>query len=175
MNALTSLQTILHQRYHPPEQLQQVRDQVSQLRESSKPPQPVMTVHTIASPSQYVNAQPNRPPSGSGTAQIPLQPSTPSPTDIQAFMSSKNLASIIANVQRAPTTTSTAQDYSSQPVTDNGASNLLASLRKAGILGASPGNATQMSNFGTPPSSAAPLQIASLVNDVQLTSASLKM
>lgn len=175
LTALTSLQAILHQQYHPPEQLQQVRDQVSQLRDSSRSAQPHVAPGAMASLSQYVNAHAQQLPELAGNSKANPQPSTPSPADVHALMSSKNLANIISNAQRSSATPSIAQENSVLGTTDSGASTLLASLRKAGMLNVTPGNPSQTSIFGTPPlTTPAPPQIASLVNDVKLTSASLK-
>ncbi|KAL9124447.1 MAG: hypothetical protein Q9217_006221 [Psora testacea] len=189
LKALLDLQTLLRQQYHPPEQLQQVRSQVTQLKNASRPP-PVASVPTssfyTSTPPQHL-AQYHPPPSQAPPSQqIPAQTSTPQPVDFQALLSSNNLANIIANVQKSPSTPPTHHEPipptpSSIPVagsTGGGAVDLLASLRAKGLLGPSTGSpipAAQPAPYGTPPFVNAGLVHPGPVNDVQLTSASLKM
>ncbi|KAL9098685.1 MAG: hypothetical protein Q9163_005699 [Psora crenata] len=189
LGALLALQNLLRQQYHPPEQLQQVQSQVSQLKSASSPslsvtvpPQPPYTPAPPLPFPPYQTSAPQTVPSH----QIPVPTSTPQPADIQALLSSNNLASIIANVQKGSSTPpihneSISQPSSSIPVsssTAGAASDLLASLRAKGLLGPSHGSPIphgQPTTPGTPPMANASLGRTGPVNDVQLNSASLKI
>ena len=184
LEALTSLQALLQQRYHPPEQLQQVRDQVTGLQHAQKaplismdstPPAYTTPIHQLSGPYQQTDSK------ALAQSQQILQPATPSPVDIQALMSSRNLANIIAEAQKnSSTPPSSFASLASLPSTESpsaaGASDLLASLTKAGLINGSLANVSPASAFATPAtSSLAPTRNGLLLNDVQLTSASLKM
>ncbi|KAG8526266.1 uncharacterized protein KY384_000259 [Bacidia gigantensis] len=141
LDALIALKTILHQQYHPPDQLQQVRDQVTQLQ---KVPRATTTL-PIAGPTIYAPSVPQQPtlyhgpsPQSNPAPQIPVQLPEPSSTDIQTLMS-KNLADIISNAQKPVTplqlsAVQTNAGNASQGSTNGGVSDLLSSLKRAGIL-----------------------------------------
>jgi len=186
LQALLTLQTILVQQQLLPVELQQVRDRVTKLsvatRRTLPTPAPIPTSYT---PTAHQQPPPSHP--------VPNQSPPGQNLDFQALMSSNKLADIIAKAQRgvapppvsqapaipqiAPSSNSSAPGYSTgEP------HSLLASLRAAGML--TPTNESLapprqiQSPYGTPQNahtahtgSARP----GPVNDVELTSASLKM
>lgn len=166
----------------PPDQIRLIRDQVDALSANSRP--------TMASPTpvpqQYGLSPPQQVP--------PAQQATPKPPDLQALFSSNNLADIIAKAQQGPSTppfshTPLAQSQSHAAPSliaslAGGQSSLIASLRASGILPAemhAPTNGNlaptpqSLNPYGTPPRQFAGLARPGLNNDVELTSASLKM
>ena len=180
-----ALQALLQNQYHPPDQLQQVRNQVTQLKYTSSnsslflgetapshtPSLPHNPPQHQASPSQLILAK-----------QTPVPTSTPQPADLQALMSSRNLAGIIANAQKASQTPPMPQTALLQPGSANqaqstpvGASDLLASLKRAGMLNTSSTTPIPPQNYGPPPLSSPSLPSANSSYDVQLDSASLKV
>ncbi|KAL9635084.1 MAG: hypothetical protein Q9164_003686 [Protoblastenia rupestris] len=188
LKALLDLQNILRQQYHPPEQIQQVRNQVTQLKSASRPPPPI----AVLTPSPYTPAlqqfstYPPPLPQSPTPYQMPQHTPTPQPADLQALLSSNNLANIIANAQKGsstpPTQTNSLPSPSSNiPVPSSaggGASDLLASLRAKGLLGSingSPSPSGHPSTYGTPSMTNGGLPRTGPINDVQLSSASLKI
>ena len=173
LQALLSLQTLLRQQYHPPEQLQRVRDQVSDMQSQYRQP---FSASGFALPNRDSALPLPIPSSLPSVVQAPLNPRVSSPLDIQALMSSRHLASIIASAQKAPAASSMSQIAGTQIQTNpaNGTSDLIASLTKAGLLNGPPASVSPSSNVGTP--SASHPALAHLVpqNDVQLTPGSLR-
>ena len=180
LNALTALQTLLQQHYHTPEELQQVRNRVTELQDAQKGPSimslPTSTAYLpphphLSTPHLQLSSQ-SSPPS-----QTIPQPVTPSPVDIQALMSSRNLANIIANAKKTsvtapPSTTYATPSTSFNTASTGGATDLLASLTRAGLINGSSSGVPSTPSLGTPPVTH---QTSHPVNDIQLTSASLKV
>ncbi len=192
LRALLELQNILKSHQLPPNQIQQVRDQVSQLHAARRSA-------IIVSPPAAVPPPPVAPPS------VPQQQ-----PDLQALMSSNTLAQILASAAQSqqqppgpPATLAPVRPLELQapqpplnttPTTAGAESSLMASLRAAGIL---PSNAEKLVNgvshaprstFTYPPPqiigqtppipSLSGLAVPAAIetrNDVRLTSASLKM
>ncbi|MCJ1430379.1 hypothetical protein MMC29_008297 [Sticta canariensis] len=193
LKALLELQTILRTHQLPPDQIQQVRDQVAQLsasrRQAANTPTPAPVPPTPVAPPSVSQLQP----------------------DLQALMSSNALAQLLASAkkpqpQQPPPTPPVPQIPpqptqlpSSQPSINHtstpagGENSLVASLRAAGLL--PPSSSTPLNGISQPPQPAFPYsqppttmhtpptlpvnlaRPAALEtrNDVQLSSASLKM
>lgn len=175
LKALLDLQNILNQGQLQPHEMQAVRDQVARIYSAPRPPVTPLPTPYVASPHQ----QPPHPQLSqqSDTQPLPLPPNT----DLQAFLSSNNLADIIAKAQRGspappvPQTSAIPESTSSSVPTSNLSCNgttLLESLRTSGLF--APLNGSQ-DPYGTPP----PQQTGQLqtgpFNDVILTTASLKL
>ena len=180
LKALLDLQSLMQHQHLPPHEMQMIRDQVAALsRPSFNATNPVSSLFPGA-------ALPGPPPPSQ--SQQPQQ-SMPSSADIQSLLSSNNLADIIAKAQRA-TPTPPLQHASLahvQPSALNASQlpnagapaagpNLLASLRAAGLI---PSGAQTSSNgivpYGTPPVQGIQPNPPGSANDVELTSASLKV
>lgn len=185
LKALLDLQGLMQQQQLPPHEIQMIRDQVNALSRpvfnASTPAPPVYSPPLPAPPIQSPFPQVRRP--------APAPQPIPQTTDLQALLSSNNLADIIAKAQRATPTPplATASLATAQPVTPINAqppaaaapaagSDLMASLRAAGLL---PADAVTPANgvlpFTLPPSTTLPPSQIGPVNDVQLTPMSLKM
>ena len=168
----------------PPDQLQAVRNQINALSvPQTKSPIPAPFVP----PSQNLQPQ-HPPPPQQRPQQLPLPPNP----SLQASLDSRNLADIIARAQRNPATPPTSQASlpqqqappisASQPQAPNAPNDLLASLRASGFFSAASNTPVNGSLGITPPSSvvntsptvAAGLDGAHPLNDVELTSVSLK-
>lgn len=180
LKALVDLQIILEKQQLPPHELQAIRDQVAQLSAASKPtsvPPPYVP------PPHLPHHQPHR------LQQTPAQLPAPQTNDIQALLSSRNLADIIAKAQQNTSTPPTAHAASPQtqqppvaaPSTPSvPGSDLLAMLRANGMLPSNSNTPTNgslgypSSTTNTPPILSASLVRPSMINDVELTSASLK-
>ena len=204
LKALLDLQTVLKTQHIPPAMLKAARDQVSRLQSVPTPPPPSLTQAPVNIPvAVAVPAPPPVQVSYSSQPILPTLPSATSLADLLASVARSRQGQLAppppasnptaSHVPPQPQTTSTSLN---QAPTPSGAENpLIASLRAAGILPPSVdipvnGSAAQ----GPPPLSyprrlsaisTPPVQLASLVgairsqqgarNDVELTSASLKM
>lgn len=188
MQALLALQTALKSQTLAPQDLLAARKEVARLfTEVYGPASPAASAPPIASTSTaYV--PPRQDPPQQRPAQVPVSPVP----DIQSMLSSKNLADIIAKAQQAPATppVSQAPFSQAQPAPQNSSTpslsanlgDMLASLKAKGILSGAPSTPVNGSHVYAPPSSATqtpPLvpggfQHPSLINDVELTSSSLK-
>ncbi|KAL8936920.1 MAG: hypothetical protein Q9211_003957 [Gyalolechia sp. 1 TL-2023] len=205
LKALLDLQAIMRSQQLPPNQIQAVRDQVSQLAQTSRPAIPDPSLPPASMPPDPV---PTPVPS--------VYPALPPPTshssdDLQSLITSNALADILASAARAkqstPTTSTPAvmppprypPDTTSQPPSNivptppSNTTSLLANLQALGMLApnaATPNGATpvvqpsslypsaQHFNPNTPPmqpANAARHPLAEIPNDVELTSASLKI
>lgn len=201
LKALLDLQSIMRSQQLPPDQIQAVRDQVSQLAQSTRPahslpPAPVPLPNPVPTPV---------PSSFPAPSSSTSQPSA----DIQSLISSNALADILASAARAKQSTpvppepsnapppqyppaNLAQSLPNQaPTPSSNTTSLLANLQALGML---------TSNASTPngsvpsaqPSTLYPQQfnphtpsmqtahqvrppLAEIHNDVELTNASLKM
>lgn len=201
LKALLDLQSIMRSQQLPPDQIQAVRDQVSQLAQTSRPthslpPAPVPLPNPV--PTPVPSSYPAPPP---GTSQ----PSA----SIQSLISSNALADILASAARAKPTTpvppeplnapppqyppaNLAQSVPSQaPTPSSNTTSLLANLQALGMLApnaSTPNGSTQTAQSSTsyPPQfnpntpSMQPTHpvrppLAEIHNDVELTNASLKM
>lgn len=183
LHALVALQDILSKQQLPPHELQDVRNQVARL--SAEPAHAQAPQQYLPTP-QSVHQQPPRP-----LHQMSPRVSAPQSTDFQALLSSRNLADIIANAQRTPSTTPINQVPVSHPQQmplarppgpSAPGSDLLAMLKANGMLvggsntpvNGSLGPLLSSSTTNTQPvipTSSAP---STSTNDVELTSASLK-
>ena len=187
LDALIALQVLLKSQYHPPDQLQQVRNQVNALQAASRSSAPVSTPPILTSSTPAISQPPSyHQPANlpvSSIQQQPIHTPTPQPQDLQALLSSRNLADIIANAQRTSSTPpihqmSIAPPPSSTPATDptkGQPMDLMASLRQAGIVNGASAPSSQPTSYGTPPLSGATQTRQGPINDVELTSASLKI
>ena len=182
LSALLDLQGVLRTGQLPPDQVQQVRDQVDALMASSA------SSATPAAPTPTPYSLPSYPLQQTPTP-TPILPQAPPTVDLSSLLSSNNLADIIAKAQRASATppvahASLVQDRpssaagatpSSTDVSASGGSDLIASLRNPGIL-TTPATSTPTNGvlpFVAPPK--AGRRGPGPVIDVQLKSASLKM
>lgn len=192
LKALLDLQTILRTTVVSPMEMQQIRNQVAQLSLPRAPVvAPVLTPVPLA-PTPYLAPPP------------PQQTPQPTP-DLQALLSSNALADILAKATKAqqPSTPAysqaplpqpqipPAQPYTPPtPVPATGGSSLIESLRAAGMLPRQPsqvnGSISSQLSYGypsppflhtpsTPPSILLRPAVLEIQNDVQLTTASLKM
>ncbi|KAL9614124.1 MAG: hypothetical protein Q9167_001409 [Letrouitia subvulpina] len=146
LKALLDLQTILRSQQLPPDQMQAVRNQVTQLSQTPNPiahtPMPAAVQAPINSPAPVAT-----PTSYTAPPQTP-QP----PVDLNALLNSNNLTDLLASVAKAkersstpsvpvmgvhpptqPTSVSQAP-VNSVPAPSSDTTSLLASLRAAGIL-----------------------------------------
>lgn len=182
LKALLDLQTLMSQQQLPPDQLQAVRDQITGL--SAPLPQ-------IPAKPQYVPPPQTHQQQPLPSHQRPLQIPTPRTADLTSFLPSTNLAEIIAKANRPPVTPSAPPGIlpQSQPASAAHSSatpsipvDLLATLRAKGLLPADSNTPTNASLGFVPPPSVThtpPLLSAgvvrpTLINDVELTPASLK-
>ncbi|KAL2052761.1 hypothetical protein ABVK25_007001 [Lepraria finkii] len=182
LQALLDLQNILNTRQLPSHEIQAIRDQVAQLSGNSHPP---------SVPPPYV-PPPLVPQQQPPPRQSPAQGPTPQPGDLQALLSSRNLADIIAKAQRSTSTPPATQTPYSQPqqvptsyppVSSGPGTDLMAMLRAQGLLRPNVniptngplGYVPPRSATNTPPVLPASLARPPLINDVEITSASLKL
>lgn len=186
LTALLQLQDVLSRQQITPNQVQAIRDQITALSA------PLGRV-PISVPPNYSTPTP-----AFQQQQVPFNPrSTPVPqpqvAGLQASLDSKNLADIIAKVQRAPATPpappvslpqpqSVPNQNTSVPPAPAPGLDLLAALRAQGFLPTGSTPPVNVSNSYRPPSTTTQtppipstrLAAPALVNDVELTSASLK-
>lgn len=187
LTALLQLQDFMRMQQVAPNQIQAIRDQITALSAPmGRPP----TQMPYASPSQAPQQHQLPHMSYNGRPTATPQPQTPT-VNSQASIESKNLADIIARAQRAPATPSNQQAPLQQPQSLNNPQvsmpqapgmDLLAALRAQGLLPAgstTPVNDSKQyvptSTNTLPPSTLTTgLTRDTSVNDVELTSASLK-
>lgn len=201
LKALLDLQSIMRSQQLPPNQIQAVRDQVSQLAQTSRPAPPLP-------PASMPLPNPVPTPVASTYPTAPPPTSQPS-ADLQSLISSNALADILASAARVKQSTPVPSrppdapppHFSSQPTPQappnpvytpsSNTTSLLANLQALGMLapnastpnGAGPAAQPSPfyphpSNLNTPPMQQAHpirLPLAEVVNDVELTNASLKM
>ena len=198
LKALLDLQTILKSQHLPPDQLQQIRDQVTSLANTPRP-----AMHTIAPGATSTPIHDLTP-----ASQPSVQPIQSANTDLSALFASGNLAGILASAARPqaspPTPSNPPLALNHSPVSvaqtitpipgagENGEHTLLAGLRAAGML--APIATTPSLGAGVPVpsmypyhppatvkspavhfSTIVPLPVGEFRNDVDLTSSSLKM
>ncbi|KAL8861072.1 MAG: hypothetical protein Q9178_002585 [Gyalolechia marmorata] len=205
LKALLDLQSIMRNQQLPPNQIQAIRDQVSQLAQT----QPAATPIPGQPPSSM--AQPNPVPTPTASIYLAPPPSTIQPSaDVQRLLDSNALAEILASA-RAKQNTPVASAAPSVPPPPNppavasllppdrvttpssNTSSLLANLKALGMLmpDTSTPNGTipptqpstrftpqDQNNPNTPslhPSSLAQPLLPQVYNDVELTNASLKI
>lgn len=169
LQALLALQGALKSQALTPQEFQAARSEVARLfAEVYGPPQQV--------------PPPQRPP------QVPV----PQTSEIQSLLSSRNLADIIAKAQQAPATPPISQapfsqaqpapQTSSTPSLSANLGDMLASLKAKGILSGATGTPVNGSHGYAPPPPAkqtppcvpGAFPRPALINDVEVTSASLK-
>ena len=155
LKALLELQNIVRNQHIPPDQIQQIRDQVSQMYAQRR----AAAIAPTPAPA------PAPPPSIAPPQVAQQQPVTQQQPDLQALMSSNTLAQILASAAKsqqhppAPTvpqaplqptqlTSSTPSTNPTSTPAENGSS-LLASLRAAGIL--PPTTTTPLNGVSHPP------------------------
>ena len=188
LQALLALQGALKSPTITAQDLQAARNEVARLfAEVYGAARPAASVPSLTSvPTPYVPQQQDH--SQQRHAQVP----TPQNQDVQSLLSSRNLADIIAKAQQAPATPPISQTPFSQaqpaPLTPSIPSlsanlgDMLASLKAKGILSGASSTPVNGSHGYAPPPSAAQtpplipggLQPPSLINDVEITSSSLK-
>ncbi|KAI4239160.1 MAG: hypothetical protein L6R40_005593 [Gallowayella cf. fulva] len=96
LKALLDLQSIMRNQQLPPNQIQAIRDQVSQLAQTQPPATPVLTQQPVSMPL------PIPVPTPTPSAYPAPAPSTAQPSaDIQRFLDSNALAEILASAARA--------------------------------------------------------------------------
>ena len=189
LQALLALQSALKSQTLSPQDLQAARIEVARLFEVYGTPRPTVSVSAPPlAPAPTAYAPPQQDGSQQRSAQVSAQPNP----DIQSLLSSRNLADIIAKAQQAPPTPPISSQVplaqaqpAPAPSTPSLTANLgdmLASLKAKGILSGASGTPVNGSHEYAPPPSAiqTPPQISagfprpSLINDVEVTSASLK-
>ena len=216
LKALLDLQSILTSQQLPPDQLQQIRDQVAQLSANARPV-PLPTISLPATPTPVYTHKPslmNRSPypavfqqTQSATPPIPAVTTLadllasaarnnappPPPQAVQQPVSQP--ASLATLLQAHPQNSQPSTNVT--PLPNENPSSLLASLRAAGILPPAgsvsapsiPITASTPVSYPPPPSTLQPTAptpysqfpnpirppLAEMRNDIQLTSASLKM
>ena len=173
LQALITLQNLLQQQYHPPQQLQLVRDQVTDLQTKFRPPPPAPVPGLFRPESAPAAADtPGLPP----VTQAYQKPEIVSSLDLKALMSSRNLATIIASAQRNPSVPAASAGINLGPHSNaaNGATDLMASLTRAGLLHESGIPPTQVGNNGAQIFSHGTLANLVPLLDLELTSSSLK-
>lgn len=188
LQALLALQSALKSQNLTPQDLQAARSEVARLfAEVYGNSRPAVSTAPLASvPAPYI--PPPQEPLQNRSAQVAV----PQNSDIQSLLSSRNLADIIAKAQHAPATPPISQaplsqappapQISSTPSLSANLGDMLASLKAKGILsGASntPVNGSHVyapppSTTQTPPPMSRGFPPPSLINDVELTSTSLK-
>ena len=166
LKALLDLQAIMRSQQLPPNQIQAVRNQVSQLAQISQPAVPTSSLpqSSIPMPDPVPTPVPSR-------YSAPPPSVSQQPADLQSLISSNALADILASAARAKQSTPVpamspsvqppqfSQDNTSQappipvPTPSHNASSLLANLQALGMLA---------SNTGTPNGHLAPTQPSSL-------------
>lgn len=185
LKALLDLQTILRSQQLPPDQMQAVRNQVTQLSQTpnqvAHTPMPPAVQAPISSPAHVAT-----PTSYTASPQAP-QP----PVDLNALLNSNNLTDLLASVAKAKERSSTPSvpavgiqpptqrtsvsqaPINSVPAPSSDTTSLLASLRAAGILTPNTGvainganSSAQTSHLFPPPQQSKavtpPTQIANL-------------
>ena len=205
LKALLDLQSIMRNQQLPPNQIQAIRDQVSQLAQTQPPATPIPGQPPSSMP------QPNPIPTPTASTYLAAPPSTIQPSaDVQRLLDSNALAEILASA-RAKQNTPVPSAAPSVPPPPNppavasllppdrvttpssNTSSLLANLKALGMLmpDTSTPNGTisttqpstrftpqEQNNPNTPslhPSSLAQPLLPQVYNDVELTNASLKM
>jgi len=184
LTALLQLQDVMSRQQVTPSQIQTIRDQITAL---SAPLGRVSVPAPYAPPIQAFQQQPLP------YTQRPIPGPQPQTVGLQASLDSKNLADIIARAQRAPATApapkvplsqpqSTPNPHPPTPSATAPGLDLFAALRAQGLLPAGSTTPVNGSNGYVPPSTTT--QTAStlptglvrpvLINDVELTSASLR-
>lgn len=188
LQALLALQGALKSQTLTPQEFQAARNEVARLfaevygasgPAASAPPR-------TSVPTPYV------PPQQHPQQQRPPQVPAPQNPDIQSLLSSRNLADIIAKAQQAPATppisqapfsqAQSAPQNSSTPSLSANLGDMLASLKAKGILpnasstpvNGSHGYAPPPSVTQTPPLIPGSFPRPALINDVEVTSTSLK-
>lgn len=188
LKALLDLQTILRSQQLPPEQIQLIREQVTQLSST-----PRVTQAPSVSAPQVVPIYSLSPP----TAVTPnIRPTQFSPPSVLEMPSAASLAELLASAAKSQQTTpqpnSLAPPHAvpqqqlpppqpppvltnpSQPST-NSASSLLASLRAAGLIPNVPSTKSPMSTSLLLSAQKLPtVHTSQIFNDVELTSVSVK-
>lgn len=205
LKALLDLQAIMRSQQLPPNQIQAVRDQVSQLAQTPRPAVPTPSLPPASMPP------PNPVPTPVPSVFPAPPPTSHSSADLQSLISSNALADILASAARAKPSTpvpstsanmappqyppnTTSQSLSNVlPTTSSNTTSLLANLQALGMLAPDTATANGATPAAQPSSIYPPAQhfnpnapsmqpanpirppLAEIPNDVELTNASLKI
>ncbi|KAM0801104.1 hypothetical protein BDR22DRAFT_880498 [Usnea florida] len=187
LQALLALQGALKSQSLTPQEFQAARNEVARLFAEV-----YGTSGSAASPTPHVSIPNQIPPQQMVPQQRPAQIPAPQAPDIQSLLSSRNLADIIAKAQQAPSTppiskapfaqAQPAPQTSSTPSLSANLGDMLASLKAKGIFSGASSTPVNGSHAYPPPPSVTQtppvvpggLPRPPLINDVELTSASLK-
>ena len=187
LQALLALQGALKSQSLTPQEFQAARNEVARLFAEV-----YGTSGSAASPTPHVSIPTQIPPQQTVPQQRPAQTPAPQAPDIQSLLSSRNLADIIAKAQQAPSTPPVSQapfaqaqpapQTSSTPSLSANLGDMLASLKAKGIFSGASSTPVNGSHAYAPPSSVTqtPPVVPGgfprppLINDVEVTSTSLK-
>ena len=187
LKALLDLQTILRSQQLPPNQIQLIREQVAQLSNAPRAPQPSTVpappVVPIYSPPPPMAATPNNQPIRFSPPAVPVMPSAASLAELLASAAKSQHSTPQPNLIAPPRPTTQQELPISQPPqvpvippqsTINNASSLLASLRAAGLIPNIPNSNSTMPTLFPAVQSIPAVNSSQVRYDVELTSASVK-